>query len=52
MELLKNKMRTIVLYVEKLLLSAKAVVLPENQYMFYSSSYLKKLWQNRTQRDF
>ena len=32
--LLKNLMRTIIFYVEKLLQFAKVVVLPESQYMF------------------
>ena len=40
-------MRTMVFYVEKLLQSAKVVVLPENQYMFLSSSSLGKTSQNR-----
>ena len=37
-------------YVEKLLQSARVVVLPENQYMFQSSSSLGKILQNRTRR--
>ena len=45
-------MRTMVFYVEKLLQSAKVVVLPENQYMFQSSSSLGKVSQNRTRRAF
>ena len=35
-------MRNMVLYVEKLLQSAKVVVLPENQYKFQSPSLLEK----------
>ena len=45
-------MRVMVSYVKKLLQSANVVVLLENQYMFYSTSSLGKLYQNCTRRAF